>query len=414
MSSNTQIKKDYFWNTLGSAMSAVASVLLLMVVTQSLGAYVGGIFALAFAVAQQFQTLGQYEVRPYQATDVEDKFSFGVYYAARIVTCGLMIAGIVLYAIYSNGLGYEAVLLVLVGWLRFFDAFEDVFHGMFQQRGRLDIAGKAFFWRVLSTVVSFSVTAFLARDIFVACVVSIVVSTITFVVLNIPPARSFVTIKPIFDFKKIRQLLVACFPLFLGSFLLMYLVNAPRYGIEEVLSKEFQTYYAILFMPAMVINLISGFIFKPLLTTLANHWKNGSRRGFASIIAKGLAAVAVTSVFALVVAYFIGIPVLSFLYGVDLSGYRPVLMTLLVGGAFNAASVILYYGLITTRHQGAILPGYAIAALAALLFSRLSIEQFGMMGAAYLYDGVMVLLVVIFAALNVYFVKRAAGVSKRP
>ena len=59
---NTQIKKDYFWNTLGSVMSALASVLLLMIVTQVLGAYEGGIFALAFAVAQQFQTLGQYEM----------------------------------------------------------------------------------------------------------------------------------------------------------------------------------------------------------------------------------------------------------------------------------------------------------------------------------------------------------------
>lgn len=405
---SSQIKKDYFWNTLGSAMSAAASVLLLMVVTQSLGAYLGGVFALAFAVAQQFQTLGQYEIRPYQATDVGEKFSFGVYYAARIITCGLMMAGIIVYAIYSNGFGYETALLILVGWLRFFDAFEDVFHGMFQQRGRLDIAGKAFFFRVLATVVSFSAAALVFRDIFVACTVSIAVSTITFFVLNIPPARKFVTIKPSFDFKPIGRLLATCFPLFLGSFLLMYLVNAPRYGIEELLSKEYQSYYAILFMPAMVINLISGFIFKPLLTTLAMHWKNGSKRGFASIIAKGLIAVLATSVVALAVAYVAGIPVLSFLYGIDLSDYRPVLMVLLVGGAFNAASIILYYGLITTRHQGAVLPGYAIAALAALLFSRVSIEQFGMMGAAYLYVGIMALLVVIFALFNVYFVKRDA------
>lgn len=403
---NTQIKKDYFWNTLGSVMSALASVLLLMIVTQVLGAYEGGIFALAFAVAQQFQTLGQYEMRPYQATDVESKYSFGVYYASRIVTCVLMVVGVMLYAMYSNGFGYEALLLILLAGLRFFDAFEDVFHGMFQQRGRLDIAGKAFFGRVLATVVSFALSIFVFRNILVACVISIIVSTIFMIVLNIPAARTFVRVKPKFDFRKIRQLLVACFPLFLGSFLLIYLVNAPRYGIESLLSKEYQTYYAILFMPAMVINLVSGFIFKPLLTTLAKRWSEGSKRGFVAIIAKGLLAVFATSVLALLVAYPLGIPVLSFLYGVDLSEFRSVLLVLLVGGGFNAASVILYYGIITTRHQNIVLPGYALAAAVAFLLTNAMIGQFGMMGAAFLYDGIMALLVFIFGLCNVYYIKR--------
>lgn len=403
---NTQIKKDYFWNTLGSVMSALASVLLLMIVTQVLGAYEGGIFALAFAVAQQFQTLGQYEMRPYQATDVESKYSFGVYYASRIVTCVLMVVGVMLYAMYSNGFGYEALLLILLAGLRFFDAFEDVFHGMFQQRGRLDIAGKAFFGRVLATVVSFALSIFVFRNILVACVISIIVSTVFMIVLNIPAARTFVRVKPKFDFRKIRQLLVACFPLFLGSFLLIYLVNAPRYGIESLLSKEYQTYYAILFMPAMVINLVSGFIFKPLLTTLAKRWSEGSKRGFVAIIAKGLLAVFATSVLALLVAYPLGIPVLSFLYGVDLSEFRSVLLVLLVGGGFNAASVILYYGIITTRHQNIVLPGYALAAAVAFLLTNAMIGQFGMMGAAFLYDGIMALLVFIFGLCNVYYIKR--------
>lgn len=407
MAANTaQIKKDYFWNTLGSVMSALASVLLLMIVTQVLGAYEGGIFALAFAVAQQFQTLGQYEMRPYQATDVESKYSFGVYYASRIVTCALMVVGVVLYAAFSNGFGYEALLLILLAGLRFFDAFEDVFHGMFQQRGRLDIAGKAFFGRVLATVASFALSIFAFRNILVACIVSIVVSTVFMIVLNIPAAKTFVKVKPTFDVRKIRQLLVACFPLFLGSFLLIYLVNAPRYGIESLLSKEYQTYYAILFMPAMVINLVSGFIFKPLLTTLAKRWSEGSKRGFVAIIAKGLLAVFATSVLALLVAYPLGIPVLSFLYGVDLSEFRSVLLVLLVGGGFNAASVILYYGIITTRHQNIILPGYALAAAAAFLLTNAMIGQFGMMGAALLYDGIMALLVLIFGLCNIRYIKR--------
>ena len=57
-----QLKKNYFWNTLGSLMNALSSALLLLVVTRILGPYYGGIFSLAFAVGQQFQVLGAFEM----------------------------------------------------------------------------------------------------------------------------------------------------------------------------------------------------------------------------------------------------------------------------------------------------------------------------------------------------------------
>ena len=234
VSKTKQIKKDYIWNTLGSTMNALSSVVLLMVVTQSMGVYMGGVFAIAFAVAQQFLVLGHFEIRPYQATDVQEKFSFGIYYAARITTCILMFVCIVGYTIFSNGFTHDGLLLLLVASLKFFDAFEDVFHGMFQQHGRLDIAGKAFFFRVLVTTVVFVAIAFIFKNLAVVCITTFVASLVAMVFLNIPKAKDFVPIKPVFQWKKIKNLIITCLPLFIGSFLLAYIVNAPRYGIEKI------------------------------------------------------------------------------------------------------------------------------------------------------------------------------------
>lgn len=406
MASSSQLKKDYIWNTLGSVMNALASVILLILVTQILGAYEGGVFSIAFAIAQQFQIMGHYEMRPYQATDVEERFSFGVYLASRIVTCSFMMLCVFLYAFYSNGLSFEAVLLALLASLRFFDAFEDVFHGMFQQQGRLDIAGKAFFGRVCAMLISFAVTLLVSHNLLVACIASLVASLIAFVVLNIPEARRRSVLKPVFSASGIKKLLVACLPLFLGSFLLMYVVNAPRYGIESAMSKEFQTFYSILFMPAMVINLLSGFVFKPLLNTLASLWMKDDRRAFFGILAKGLLVVAGVTAVALLAGYWLGIPVLSFIYGIDLGGYRPELMVLLVGGGFNAAAVIGYYGLVTMRCQKAVLVGYGAAALMAFVSVGPAITAGGLWGAAVLYTCLMALLSLILFALVALLARR--------
>lgn len=402
----SQLQKDYFWNTLGSSINAAASVVLLMTVTQLVGAYFGGVFALAYAVAQQFQSLGQYEMRPYQATDAQEQYSFGTYYASRILTSTFMLIGILAYALYTNGASFEAALIVLIGCMKWFDAFEDVFHGMLQQHGKLNLAGKALFFRVLITMTSFVVALFITRDMLIAAATSIAFSLVSMIALNIPVSRTFVSLKPDFSFLPLKKLLTACFPLFLGSFLLLYIYNVPKYGIENFFSKEYQTYYAILFMPAMVINLFSGFAFKPLLATLAVAWVNHDAKRFREILFKGVLVVSGVTAFIVALAYPFGIPVLSWLYGVNLEGFHTELMFLLLGGCFTAGSIILYYGLTVMRKQNFILISYSLVALIAFFTSDTLVRQFGIMGAASLFTCLMMLLLILFAGFIIFFIKK--------
>lgn len=399
---STQLKRDYFWNTLGSAMNALSSALLLLVVARVLGPYYGGIFSLAYAVGQQFMVIGSFEMRPIQATDVKASYPFGVYLGSRVVTCFIMVAALAFYAVFSNGLSVEALLLLMVSGLKLFDSAEDVFHGMFQQRGRLDIAGKAFFFRTLITFMSFSVACFVTESLLASCAFAWGASVLSFIVLNIVPAKAFGAIAPCFSFRPIARLLTTCFPLFIGVFLLNDLVNVPRYSIESFMTKDDQTIYAIIFMPALVINLLAGFIFKPLLTSLSESWVNEDWHHFRNIIVKGCFFVAIATVLVCAIAYPFGIPILSWLYGIDLSNYRNELMLLLVGGALNAFSVMLYYGLVTMRIQGFVTIGYAVADLASRILAPSLVSGMGIMGAVALYDISIGLVCLLFVLFGIY------------
>lgn len=91
MAQEGSLGRDYLWNTLGSVMNAAASVVLLLVTTRVLGSYWGGVFSIAYAVGQQFQTLGAFEMRPMQSTDVEKEHTFSTYLASRILTTLCMV-----------------------------------------------------------------------------------------------------------------------------------------------------------------------------------------------------------------------------------------------------------------------------------------------------------------------------------
>ena len=407
----SQTSRDYLWNTASSFMTALATVVMLLVVTRTAGIRAAGVYSLAIAVGQQFQTLGMYEVRAYHVTDVTHRFTFGTYLATRIVTVALMLAGIVGYAMVSGDGGSDVLLIVLVASLRVFDAFEDVYVCELQRVGRLDLGGRACFWRALSTTVVFSLTLALTGSLLTSTVTTLVLSVLTTVLVYLPPSRGLFPLRPAWEPGPVVQVLLACLPLFGASFISMYLSNAPRFAIDRYLDPTQQGYFAILFMPAVTINLMSLVIFRPLLTPMAALWARGARPAFTRLVRRGLvSALAAFGVVALI-TYVAGPPLLALVFGKDVSAFSVELMVLVGGGAMNAASVVLYYALATMRLQRTIFLGYALAALVMTALCLTLVPAHALLGAALAYSGAMGVLTLSFAAVLYYCQARAAGVG---
>ena len=409
----SQLRRDYVWNTASSVMASASTVLMLLVVTRVSGIYLGGVFALATAVGQQFQSLGMYEVRTYQATDVRQRFSFGNYHATRLITVSLMIIGIVVYPILGNQPREDLVLLILLAALRVMDAFEDVFLGEMQRDGRLDLAGRAYFFRVLLVTVTFIVVLLLTRNLMTTAVVSLIFSSLGVLFFVVLPSRSLFSIRPVFAIRPIRSLLVACLPLFLAAFLAIYLSNAPKFAIATYMNNDVQGYFAILFMPAFTINLLSTMLFRPLLTRMALVWAQGDRRGFTHLMTRGLQGAALAFAVTFLVTYAIGVPLLNFMYAEDIAPYKTEMLILVVGGAFNASSTILYYGLATMRRQHLVFVGYVLAAVTVLALATMLVSRYGMMGASVAYTAAMVTLTVVFAVSYWWSLRRVSHGGRR-
>lgn len=374
-------RQKVFWNMMGSLCNALSSMILAIIVNRIIGGNAGGIFAFAFSNAQLMYTIGAFEIRPLQSTDVEEKFSFKNYLSLRIITCIIMMIITTLYVMVSGFGRVKSLTIWIVCMYKMVEALADVFAGMFQQHDRIDLSGKTSTFRpVLSTVV-FGVVLFFTHNLIVASISMPVVSLLLFCFYDLKLRKIFDNIECSFSFDDIGKLILEALPLFLAAFINMYMNNSPKYVINRLFSDDIQNYYNIIFMPAFVINLFSLFAFRPLLTDLARYWNEKNIKPFKKIVRNILLWILLLTVVSMAGAYLLGAQILGFIYGTSVMQFRKELVLVMLTGGISATATFLYYIITVMRKQKLLLMGYLMGFICALIIPSLLVPRYMLMGA---------------------------------
>ena len=96
MKKEKNVKKAFLWNMIGSTCYSGSSFLYLLVVTRICGATLAGFFSLSYATAQLLLQVGRYGVRTYQATDLNQKYSFSELYTALSISAASILSSVFL------------------------------------------------------------------------------------------------------------------------------------------------------------------------------------------------------------------------------------------------------------------------------------------------------------------------------
>lgn len=410
--SNTILKDSYIWNTIGGMLNAGQSALLLILISRTNSVEDAGIFSIAYAVACLTVTVGKWGMRNFQATDIQRKYDYGTYVSSRCFTCILMIIMTFYYILkglwLSDYTTKKCLMVFLLGLLKMLDAVEDVVHGMFQKNGRLDIGAKSMATRYILTLSVCGVSLFFTHSLLLSTGISVVVSFAYFLFTTLLVYEEFKEkVNISFTNRRMWKLLAECFSLFLGSFLMIYIANAPKYAIDEYMNETIQACFNYIFMPVYVISVLNTFIYQPVLTKLAIYYEEKRDMEFLGLFFKQLLIIAGLTLGILLCGFIAGIPVLSILYNIDLSEYKLAFMILLIGGSFLAVSGYLSVVITIIRKQKWLLLGYILAAVIAFVVSKSLILARGTLGAAFLYTGIVLLQVIVFAIIFVkFFLKR--------
>lgn len=403
---NSDIRK-FSWNMIGSMSNALASFVLLTMVTRMNGSSDGGIFSLAFSTAQMLTSIGCFETRAIQVTDVKKNLEFKDYFTFRVATSLIMVLSLIIYITVSKKSDVAAVMFFICLY-KAIDCISDSFQGLFQLENRIDLSGMALGIRVILSTIFFGITLGLFHDLVFSAITMCVVEVVFIFFFDYRLSKRYEKCRLEICWDKWKELFKQCFPLFIGSFMLSYMVNASRYAIDAHMSNEIQNYYGFLLMPAFVINLFSLFGFRPMLTPMAHYWEQKNKKEFLKIIKKSIVWILILTVGAVMGAYLLGIWFLNLISGLDLGAYRIELVIVMLGGSMNAIITIFYYVLTVMRKQMLVLAGYAVGFVFALVVPFLFVRAYGLTGAVVSYVIPMMTTVVVFGIFIMYNMKRTS------
>jgi O-antigen/teichoic acid export membrane protein len=373
-----------------------------MVISRVLGDYDAGIFTIAWAVGNLFLNVGKYGMREMQATDVTHKYSFKTYLNSRIISTAVMMAVSIGYVLYSAvTIGYETsktLIIILVCFLKAIDSIEDVYQGQQQLNGRLDVAGKCYTVRLTVTIIAYVVTLIVCKDLLMSSIISLAISCIAAIYLLFLTASVAKGKDREEKDKGVMTLFVDCFRLFLATFLVFYMINAPKFVIDAQMSSEAQADYGYISMPVFLIGVVGQFIYMPIIKGMADNYSKGDKKAFAKEIMKQTLYLVILTVLIMAGTFLLGIPMLSLFFGKDLSMYKGGLLVLMTGGSLLAYSNFARIVLTIMRKQWWVIAAYAVGTVFEFCLAGPFITKDGIFGGCMIYFYSMLVLTVIITA----------------
>ena len=393
-------KSEIIWNTLGSFVESLLSAVLLMFCTRLNGTEIAGMFSISFATATILNAIGDFGIRIYQVTDTNRKYKFGDYLLARVfVVITMVIIGI----LFVNISGYTAEKLwICIALIMFkvIDNLSETYQGEFQLRNRLDLGGKSMVIRVSSSLIVFFITDVITKNVIFSCITFVLTNLTLFLLWDVRILSKFQKLEIKYDKNNIKEILLDCLPLAISTGLSLYIINATKYAIDNFGDYTMQTYFNVIYMPTFVINLVSAFVIKPFLKPFGDLGNSKEYLKFIKSISLIILILAGATICIDIACALLGVPVLSFIYGIDLSPYKIEMLLLVISGFFYASATVMLYALSTIRKQKLTTIAYIITSVIALISSNICVNKWQMKGAIV---SNMITTVTLFVLLVIFF-----------
>ena len=386
-----KFKKNLLWNVIGMTCNCFNSLFFMILITRINSMDDAGIFTLSFSIACLVYYIGTYAGRVYQVTNVNDSITDSDFIIHRAITCVMMVFISLMYCFISGYSLYKFTVVILLCIYKSLEAFSDVLYGVVQKNNNLYQVGISLTIKSVFALILFVVVDIVTKNIIYSILFAILAWILVIVLYDFKNVNYVSKFKLHFNISSLRDIFKNGFFVFIINFLSSYIVNAPKYALDGRASNELQAIFGIILMPATLISLGVQYFIQPFLEQLTSSFKNNDKKAFNKVVIKLLFITSGLGVICLIGAYILGIPVLSLVYGLELSAYLFELEIIIFGSILFALSLILSSALITVRYNFIQFIVFVITSVFGFFISIILITRFSIDGAAYAYSCIMLL-----------------------
>lgn len=391
-------KKNFLWNIIGASSNAFISLFLVIIVTRINGLNDAGVFSYCFATACLLYCIGVYAGRVFQVTEINTELSDYDFIHNKIITCGIMFIISLLFA-FLNPMHsfYKAVIMTVLCGFKLIEAFSEGLYGIIQKRNELYKVGLSMTIKAVLSIILFIIIDILTKNLILSCLSIVLINIIVLYMYDYSNIKKLKILKQKFNAKSNKTIFSTGFFTFLLAFLSIYLINIPRYTINNILTDDLQTIFGIIIMPATFMGLLGQFIIQPFLVKIKDLVKNNDYHSLSKMIIKISGAIIVLSIIILIIAWILAIPVLEFIYGIDLYNYKMPFMVILFGAVFYSLSVIFSAILVAMRKTLSQAVIYTLISIIGTIASYPLIKYLKIYGASITYFITMFLICISFS-----------------
>lgn len=382
-------KKNVIWSTIGISCNVFISLFFLIITARINTIKDVGIFSFAFSIANTMYVLGSFGGRVYQVTDSEGEFEDNDYIGFRILSSISMIILTVLFVIVNRYDLYKSSIFILLVGFKFMESISDVYYAVMQKNNKLYSVGISMTFKAVVGIVLFTIMDYFTENLIVSICMIILVNLFTFICYDLAVVRNVKRVHPVFNITTLKRLLKTCIYFFAFTFLSSLVINIPRYAVDLYSTEEIQAIYGIIVMPATSIALFGQFILQPILVSLSKLYSEKKIKEFSSMINKGVLLLIGFTIVCEIGAYILGIPVLSLVYGIDLTPYKLQLLVVIFGALFSTIAAVYSTALTTMRMTKEQLIIYFANTTFAVLISFILVYKVELLGGVLSYVGIM-------------------------
>lgn len=389
-------KRNIIWNMIGATASAFNSLFFTIITTRINGVDEAGIFTYSFATACLLYVIAVYLGRTFQVTDLSGKYSDTDYIYNRIFTCIVMIVTAVGFCLIKRYNTSKSAVLIVLCVLKAVEAFSESIYAVIQKNEQLYKVGISMFSKSIIGLLAFLIIDIITKNMIISCATVVIVNILVLLCYDIRIMTKSKFIKTKYSNKVNWSLLQVGFNAFALNFLAIYLINSPRYAIDDMLPSRLQTVFGIIIMPATFMGLLGQYIVQPMLTRISKNIKNQEYDELEKTVIKILLMIAVLGTLVFIVAYVLEVPVFKLIYGLDLQEYKTSMLVIIIGSILYSYSIVLSTILISMRKNFIQVVIYGICAIFSTILAYITIKNIEILGASVTYLLTMAIVTISF------------------